>query len=258
MPNSTLFSLSRRIAAVFSVFAVLAIGGTAVFIRAQQTPKPVDHPPVPVPKLEGIVVLFNNKPEEVKANWRKNHSKDDATWKVEKGGMLARGGDIVTKQDFTDFQLHVEFKVPYMPNASGQGRGNSGVGLQGWYEIQVLDSYGIKEPGTGGCGALYNQFAPLVNASRPPEEWQTYDITFRAARMGEDGKIKEKPRVTVLLNGIVIHNNQEINGTTGITTDRPAGKPGPIYLQDHGNDVYYRNIWIRPLPENPSTAYEPK
>src|SRR5439155_5636782 len=111
------------------------------------------------------------------------------------------GGYIVTKQYFTDFQLHVEFKVPYMPDKKGQERGNSGVGLQSHYEIQVLDSYGFKEPGTGDCGAVYSQAAPLVNACRPPLEWQTYDITFHAARFDTDGKKTANARVTVFQNG---------------------------------------------------------
>ena len=169
---------------------------------------------------------------------------------------MSGGGDIVSKQDFTDFQLHVEFKIPFEPGSKDQGRGNSGVGLQSHYEIQVLNSYGYARPGKGDCGAVYSQFAPLVNATRPPETWQTYDITFRAPRFGEDAKVSEKARVTVVHNGITVQNNQEINGPTGIGGDRPLDKPGPIYLQDHGHAVQFRNIWVLPLPDKGSDKYE--
>src|ERR1051325_4100817 len=182
-----------------TLVGLLLLPLTAGIRRAQEEnpPKPVDHDPVPVPNAAGIIILFSGKPEEVAANWRRNMSDKDAAWKVKDGAMVSGGGDIVTKQDFTDFQLHVEFKVPYMPDKKGQGRGNSGVGLQSHYEIQVLDSYGFKEPGTGDCGAVYSQAAPLVNACRPPLEWQTYDITFRAPRFDDKGQVKERARVTV-------------------------------------------------------------
>ena len=113
----------------------------------------------------------------------------------------------MTLEKFTDFILHLEFMTPYMPEATGQARGNSGVFLQGRYEIQVLDSYGIEVPGKGDCGAVYNQFAPLTNACKPPLEWQTYDVVFRTARVDADGEVVEKTRLTVLQNRTVIHNN---------------------------------------------------
>jgi len=163
--------------------------------------------------------------------------------------MISGGGDIESKQRFTDYQLHVEFKVPYMPNAKGQARGNSGVFQQGRYEIQVLDSYGIEDPGTGDCGAVYNQAAPLVNACKPPRSWQTYDITFRAPRFDEEGKAVEKAHVTVIHNGIIVQNNQEIKGPTWGDTF------GKLVLQDHGNPVQYRNVWILPLPPTGAKHY---
>ncbi len=222
----------------------------------KERPEVVDYQPAPVPKVEGLVVLFSGKAEEVTANWRKNMTAQDAAWKVKDGSLMSGGGDIVSKQDFTDFQLHVEFKIPFEPGSKDQGRGNSGVGLQSHYEIQVLNSYGYARPGKGDCGAVYSQFAPLVNAARPPENWQTYDITFRAPRFGEDAKLTEKARVTVVHNGITVQNNQEINGPTGIGGDRPLDKPGPIYLQDHGHAVQFRNIWVLPLPDKGSDKYE--
>jgi hypothetical protein len=223
----------------------------------KQEPRDDNRPPQPVPTAPGVVVLFSGKAEEVAANWRKNMSNQDAAWKVENGAMIAHGGDIVSKQEFTNFQLHVEYKLPYEPNETGQGRGNSGVGLQSHYEIQVLNSYGWAHPGKGDAGAVYNQAAALVNATRPPRQWQTYDIVFKAPKYDATGKqLLEKARVSVLQNGICVQNNQEIDGPTGIEGDRPLDKPGPIYLQDHGHLVQYRNIWAMPLPEQGSDKYE--
>lgn len=232
-----------------------------VLATAQQLPylppDPKAKQPKPVPPPPGAVVLFSGKGEEVAKNWRMFGTEKDGEWKVVKGAMVSQKGNIVSKQEFTDFLLHVEFKVPYVPNEKGQGRGNSGVGLQGWYEIQVLDSSGLKLPGTGDCGAVYSQAAPLVNACKPPLSWQTYDIIFRAPRF-VDGKLTEKARVTVFQNGILVQNNTEIQGATGIRGDRPIDKPGPIYLQDHHNPTEFRQIWVVPLPTEGSKSYEPK
>jgi hypothetical protein len=164
----------------------------------------------------------------------------------EDGSVLVKSGDAMTQREFGDFQLHVEFLSPRLEGKAGQGRGNSGVYLHGRYEIQVLDSHG-DEPASNGCGGLYSIAAPLVNASLPGGQWQTYDIIFRAPRMDEAGKMIEQPRVTVLHNGVVIHNNLAIPRATGgaLGTDMPAR--GPILLQDHGDPVRYRNIWIREL-----------
>lgn len=213
--------------------------------------------PVPPPATPSAVVLFSGKPDELAANWRKRSSNEPAAWRIVDGAMVVGGGDIMTKQEFRDFHLHVEFRTPDMPNASGQGKGNSGIGLMARYEIQVLDSYGIEVPGKGDCGAVYGMVAPLLNACRLPRVWQTYDIIFRAPRLGENKAIVEKPRVTVIQNGIVIQNNVDIDGMTGIQwqQDREPAATGPIVLQDHGNAVEYRNIWIVPLPEKGSDKY---
>ncbi len=199
------------------------------------------------------VVLFNG---ENLNNWS-TRSGEKAGWEVADGVMtVARGtGDIMTEEKFTDFMLHLEFMTPDMPEATGQAKGNSGVFLQGRYEIQVLDSYGIEVPGKGDCGAIYNQFATLVNACKPPLQWQTYDVIFRVARVDEEGQVVEQVRLTVLQNGMVIHNNVELLGSTGGNIDDKLGEPGPLLLQDHGNPVKYRNIWVVPLPLKGSDKY---
>src|SRR5262249_52038953 len=165
-----------------------------------------------------------------------------------------------TVEKFDDFLLHVEWMEPDMPNARGQGKGNSGIGLQARYEIQVLDSYGWQLPGKGDCGAVYGQAAPLVNACKPPLQWQGFDIVFRAPRFDAAGKMAEKPRVTVFQNGILIQNNVEIQGPTGIESraDADLSQPGPVILQDHGHPVRYRNIWIQRLPSKGSDQYAPR
>ena len=200
---------------------------------------------------ENAVRIFNN--QDV-SNWTQRNG-DVANWAVENSVMSVNKGDIMTQERFTDFFLHLEFMTPDMPDATGQAKGNSGVFLQGRYEIQVLDSYGIEMPGKGDCGAIYDQYAPLINVCKPPLEWQTYDVCFRSARVGENGKVLEKTRLTVFQNGIVIHNNVELPGVTVLAIDEQVENPGPILLQDHGNDVKYRNIWVSPLALKGSDQY---
>jgi hypothetical protein len=203
----------------------------------------------------GAVVLFNGKDL---SNWR-TRKREAAVWQVEDGVMTVTrgGGDIVTQERFADFHLHLEFRCPDKPEAKGQAKGNSGVYLQGRYEIQVLDSYGWSVPGKGDCGSVYDQFAPLVNACRPPMEWQSYDAIFRAPRLGDRGEVGEPARLTLLHNGLVIHNNVELPGPTGGPLDKNVGEPGPLLLQDHGDPVQFRNIWAVSLPPIGSVRYEP-
>ncbi len=240
--------------------AALCVGlltGTALHVAAKDD-APVDDTsaPMPVPKDPHVFVLFSGSQDELNANWVQGGNQSP-TWEVKNGAMTTTKSSIFTKQKFKDFHLHVEFKVPYMPEAHGQERGNSGIGLLNTYEIQVLDSYGFKEPGSGDCGAVYSQFAPLVNACKPPLSWQTYDISFHAAHFDAEGKVVEKPRVSVFQNGLCVQNNQEINGGTGIGGKADV-KEGPIQLQFHNNTVQFRNVWIVPLPAEGAKHYEPR
>lgn len=241
--------------------ATLGLGllfGSALHVAAKDDAPKDDHSKaMPIPKDPHVVVLFAGKQEELNENWVRQGSDQPPTWIIKDGAMTTTQSSIATKQKFKDFQLHVEFKVPYMPEAHGQERGNSGIGLLATYEIQVLDSYGFKEPGSGDCGAIYSQSGPLVNACKPPLQWQTYDISFRAARFDAEGKVAQKPRVTVFLNGVCVQNGTEINGGTGIGGRKDVAE-GPIILQFHNNTVQFRNVWIVPLPEEGAKHYEPK
>jgi hypothetical protein len=196
------------------------------------------------------VILFDGRDL---SNWHQPDGRP-AAWKVADGAMTAGGGNIVTKESFGDAWIHVEFMEPDMPNAHGQEKGNSGVYVQARYEIQVLDSYGIKVPGRGDCGAIYGEYAPLVNANKPPLQWQTFDIIFRAPRVDASGKTLEQGRMTVLQNDMVIQNNEELLGPTA-GGDPNIAAPGPLLLQDHGAPVKFRNVWVVPLPLKGSDAY---
>jgi len=169
------------------------------------------------------------------------------TWKKVAGGAIeVNGGDLRTRQAFGDYRLHVEFKVPLLPpEVTGQNRGNSGVYQQERYELQILDSFGDPTLDNNEAGAIYTLKPPDVNMATAPETWQTYDITFRAARYDAAGAKTENARITVIWNGTKVHENFEITGVTGGSI--PEGpSTGAIRLQDHGNKVQYRNIWIEP------------
>ncbi|HYE32326.1 MAG TPA: DUF1080 domain-containing protein [Methylomirabilota bacterium] len=175
-------------------------------------------------------------------------------WKIENGYMetTPKGGRIRTKDEFSDFQLHLEFATPEKVEGSGQGRGNNGVSIFGKFEIQILDSYENKTYPDGQAAAMYGQRPPLVNASRGPGQWQTYDIIFEAPRFNESGELTKKANVTVIHNGVVVHHKQDFFGPTthrAIQKYSPKDTKGPIDLYEHGNPVRFRNIWIRPLGE---------
>ena len=204
---------------------------------------------------KGAVVLFDGKDM---SKWVTHKTGEPCNWPVADGAVTVGKGDIRSIETFRDAYIHLEFKEPDMPDKTGQAKGNSGVYIQGMYEIQVLDSYGWKIPGKGDCGAIYNQFAPLVNACKPALEWQTYDIIFRAARVDAGGNVVERARITLLHNGIPVHNNVIVEGPTNGAISHDVGKPGPLLLQDHGDPVQYRNIWFLPLPEQGSSDYGPR
>jgi hypothetical protein len=204
-----------------------------------------DAPGVPPPA--GALVLFDGSNLDA---WAKTDGKTPAPWKLVDGrAVQVQNGSIVTRQKFDGhFKLHVEFRVPYMPKETGQARGNSGVYLQGRYEVQVLDSYGLNSQ-DNDCGGIYKVARPRVNACKAPTVWQTYDIDFRAP-VFENGKKVKPARITVIQNGTTIHEDVAIpldNTVAGLGGD--PSKPGPIMLQDHGNPVQYRNIWLVALPE---------
>jgi len=197
------------------------------------------------------IVLFNGT--DVSAEWS-DMKGNPSKWIVKDGELISvRGaGYIKSKRTFTNFQLHIEWKTPSDVSGESQGRGNSGVFLQELYEVQVLDSYNNRTYRNGQAGSMYKQYPPLVNVCKKPGEWQTYDIIYTAPTFGNDSTVYvTPPRVTVIHNGVVIQNNAVLRGPTeyiGIPEYfiRKHG-PGSIALQDHGNPVAYRNIWIREM-----------
>jgi hypothetical protein len=200
----------------------------------------------------GKIVLFDGKDL---SQWQSAKGGGEATWTITPDGALEvtpKAGDIVTKDKFQDCQLHVEFRTPIPAEGdAGQHRGNSGIFLQGRYEIQVLESYHLP-PSKGDCGAVYSLIAPTQNVARPPMDWQSYDMTYRAPRYDASGKKTENARFTLIWNGVKVHDNVEIpSPTRNHTAPEPPG-PGPIVLQDRGFKVQYRNIWIVPAPSNSS------
>jgi len=173
-------------------------------------------------------------------------------WTINKDGSMTvkpKTGGITTKRAFGDVQLHVEFRTPAVVKGEGQLRGNSGVFLQQKYEVQVLDNYDNRTYSNGQAGSIYKQYPPLVNACKGPGEWQTYDIIFKAPVFNADGQKVANGALTVLHNGVLVQNNSQLFGTTeyiGFPKNDAHGKL-PIMLQDHGDLVSYRNIWVREL-----------
>jgi Domain of Unknown Function (DUF1080) len=213
-------------------------------------PRPPVVPPgpagAPVPPPSDAVVLFDGSNLDA---FRGNNGA--ARWTVADGAMTVNGtGDIQTAAEFGDCQLHIEWASPAEVKSESQGRGNSGVFFFGRYEVQVLDSYDNPTYADGQAAALYGQKPPLVNACRKPGEWQTYDILFRAPRFAADGSLQQPARVTVIHNGIAVQLDEALLGGTAhrsTASYQAHGPTGPIRLQDHGNPVRFRNIWLRPL-----------
>lgn len=150
-----------------------------------------------------------------------------------------------SKQKFGNHRLHIEFRTPFMPEARGQGRGNSGLYLQSRYEVQMLDSFGLKGE-DHECGGIYSIAAPKVNMCFPPLVWQTYDVEFTAAKYDESGNVTKNPRITVRHNDVLIHDDVELPKSTTAAPMSPGPEDGPVFLQNHGNPVRYRNIWLVP------------
>jgi hypothetical protein len=215
-------------------------------------PKPVVVDPgqgaLPLPPPADAVVLFDGTNL---SKWRQTNG-EPAGWVVRDGYMEVRGGsgDLETREGFGDAQVHVEWMAPTPTRSEGQNRGNSGVYLMNTYELQVLDSWRNETYADGQAAAFYGQFPPLVNASRPPGQWQSYDIVFRAPRFDSTGALLRPAIVTVLHNGVLVQDNVTLTGPTGHYARPPYAAHAdrlPLKLQDHGDPVRYRNIWIREL-----------
>ena len=224
-------------------FSSILLSATLIS-AADLTEPPVIDPGPPGGHPADAIVLFDGKDL---SSW-KNESSGEAKWKVQDGYAEVNGtGNILTKEEFGDVQLHVEWASPAEVRGEGQGRGNSGVYFQGRYEVQVLDSYGNKTYPDGQAAAIYKIAAPLANVSRKPGMWQSYDIVFRAPKPAADGKV-EQGFLTVFHNGVLVQDHVPLKGeATTAAKFSGATLQGPLMLQDHGNPVHYRNIWVRRL-----------
>jgi hypothetical protein len=239
-------STSFRALLSFTAIMATAVGITSCSIGQEYlTGIKWDEPPVVTPGKTNAdppsdaVILFDGKDLSMWENGDK--------WKVEDGVAIVQGGDITSKQSFGDCQLHIEWSSPVPPTGESQGRGNSGVFLMDRYELQVLDSYDNETYHDGQASAIYKQTPPMVNATRPPGEWNTYDIIWTAPRFKDDGSLESPAYITVLHNGVLTLNNFELKGNTPFNEPPKYEKHGklPIHLQDHGNPVRFRNIWVR-------------
>jgi hypothetical protein len=204
---------------------------------------------VALPRPSDAIPLFSGSSL---AEWRSADGANPAPWRVGNDyfEVVPGSGGIATAGGFGDVQLHIEWATPSSVRGEGQDRGNSGVFLMGMYEVQILDSYRSTTYPDGQAGAVYGQFPPLVNASRRPGEWQSYDIIFRAPRFDPAGKVVRRARMTVLHNGILVQDNVELTGPSAHQARPPyAAHPPrlPITLQDHGVPVRFRNVWVREL-----------
>jgi len=238
---------------------IISMLGMAGICQAQTKFQPQDtefySPVPPVVKTfankapSDAIILFDGKDL---GEWvSEKDGKSPAAWTISNGVLTVKPqtGGIRTKRDFEDFQLHLEWRSPEVIKGEGQGRGNSGVFLQGKYEVQVLDNDDNKTYVNGQAGSLYKQSAPLVEVRKPENGWHSYDIIYSAPRFNENGRLIKRGMVTVLHNGVVVQNNTELQGTTeyiGMPKMVAHGR-GPIALQDHGDLVSFRNIWIREL-----------
>jgi hypothetical protein len=259
MKNRIVFTYKMIIVMRKFLVSPLLLLASATFAQTQDTrdptvteiwnPKPKKITPgnLPGESPSDALVLFDGKDL---SKWTTPDG-GPAKWEVKDGILtVTKGlGLIQTKQTFGDFQLHIEWRAPSVVEGEGQGRGNSGIFLQERYELQVLDSYESVTYSNGQAASIYKQTMPLVNATRKPGEWQVYDVVYTAPHFGENGTVLSPARVTVLHNGVLVQNNTTIWGSTtfrGMPSYEVHGKSA-LRLQDHGNPVSYRNIWIREL-----------
>ncbi|SFI34336.1 3-keto-disaccharide hydrolase [Planctomicrobium piriforme] len=240
-----LFAAARRVTMGVGVFAIVAVSCVWA-VEEWKSGIKWPEPPVVTPGTNGsppsdAIVLFDGKNMDA---WTGGEG-----WKLQDGYGIA-GSKCTTKQAFGDCQLHLEFASPPEATGEGQGRGNNGVFLMGHYELQILDSYKNDTYFDGQCASVYKQNPPLVNACRPPGEWQSYDILFTAPRFNGDGTVKSPAAITVLQNGVVVQNHYELTGSTfwhlpPSYSAHPVREPLTLYY--HNDPVRFRNIWIRDL-----------
>lgn len=254
----------RRLSRLLALAPFLLIGFGAPEALGQSPPRWKSHdlsrprplvvtPPeqnLPVSPPSDAVILFDGTDL---SKWRSREG-GEHHWKLEEGVLIAggRGHDLYSVQPFGDVQLHLEWAAPFPARGSGQGRGNSGVYFMERYEVQVLDSFENETYADGQAAAIYGQSPPLVNVCRPPGEWQSYDITFRRPRFDHAGQLVKPARLTVIHNGVLVQDNFELVGGSMWLQPIPYSyHPDrlPLFLQDHGNPVKYRNIWLRELRE---------
>jgi hypothetical protein len=262
MRRSVMFARAAVIASTIVLAGTLLVARQAAQAppprpdpHANEVPAPKNPPPVVtagasygVPPSDALV-LFDGKDL---SKWESEKDGSPAQWTVADNAMTVKpgSGGIRTKQGFGDVQLHIEWATPSVVKGEGQERGNSGIFLQSTYECQVLDSFENVTYWHGSAGSIYKQHAPLVNASRKPGEWQTYDIVYHAPAFNADGKVIRRARFTVLHNGVLIQDNVEVMGVTthsGPPYYKAHADKLPLSLQDHENLVRYRNIWVREI-----------
>lgn len=243
---------SRQIAPFFLLLSSIVFGQNAKEMKPQDTEVWEPQPKIITPGLNNsapsdAIILFDGKSLDNFSNLKG----EPAKWEIKDGAftVVKSSGDIVTKKSFGSIQLHLEWKSPAVIEGEGQGRGNSGLFLQSEYEVQIQDNFNNKTYANGQAGALYKQNPPLVNACRKPGEWQTYDIIYVAPKFYLDSTLASPARVTVIHNGVLVQNNYELKGKTeyiGYPSYKAHGK-APLKLQDHGNPVSFKNIWVREL-----------
>ena len=250
------------------LITLITLIGLAMSLLSQLANAAEVYAPIPE-KISGVmnsaapsdaIVLFNGSNMDA---WQSASSEEDAAWTIEDGVVTVKNGtgSIKTRQSFADMQLHIEWSPTATIRGEGQSRGNSGIFLNSLFEVQVLDSWDNPTYVNGQAGSIYLQHAPLVNVSKPPGEWQSYDIIFKAPAYGAAGVLESPAHVTVFQNGVLVLNNVEILGATyteepeystrctpyGQTREQDCSGPMPITLQDHGQVVSFRNIWLREL-----------